>query len=235
VAFKAALLRVLEEAGVAAIDDGARRPVLHAQLFGALEPGDAVLSFNYDVLADHALMQRSPWRWLPAPKDDLTVRGDTEFWHTHTPTGRGGPLPEVYLLKMHGSLNWVIEADGVVLTTPPFDFNRMAIIPPAWSKSIEGGDVFTRIWRDALDFLLSAEVLAIVGYALPKTDMWAQALLRYSSTVRAYGRRPFDTVLVANPDTRAAERLIELIGPAVGYETRVVCLSGLEELASFMA
>jgi len=234
IAFKESLLRVLTDAGIGTRDGPAQPPTYHGQLLGVLSPGDTVISFNYDVLADCALGQRWPRRWSPGPEWNAEIAGEWLYWNACNGTSEAS-THEILLLKMHGSVNWEIHDDRIALTKPEFDPNEMAVIPPAWNKDIKGSRVFTKIWQNAVQLLQSASVLMIVGYALPRTDMWAQTLLRYSSTVRAAEDRPFEHVLVANPDNHAVDRLVGLIGSAIGHETRVMRFEGLRELVGFLA
>jgi hypothetical protein len=234
-AFKDSLLAVLSEAGVAShTDEKAMPPTYNHRLLGCLSRGDGVISFNYDVLADRALAQRFPKRWGYGPTPQDKAQGEVRHWNVHPPEHTQSE-PEIILLKMHGSLNWVLRDGAITLTEPPFSWQEMAVIPPAWSKDIQGNDVFGRIWRSALDRLVSASVLVIVGYSLPRTDMWAQALLRHAAISRASAESPLADVVIANPDDHAIHRLISMMGPAIGPGTRLIQLDSMSELCGFLA
>ena len=65
--FNRALLLLLNEAGVVDGQQGATRaPECHQCLFSSLEPGDAIISFNYDLVADWALRRLGGLAWEPA-------------------------------------------------------------------------------------------------------------------------------------------------------------------------
>jgi hypothetical protein len=76
-----------------------------------LDPGDVVLSFNYDLLIDRALESRGDWA-----KNDgyqLTFHrigrhaGQDGEWREPLPT-----ISRIALLKLHGSLNWLYCRDS---------------------------------------------------------------------------------------------------------------------------
>jgi len=233
--FRHSLLTVLTEAEVSPLPDrDVMPPAYHSRLLGCLSAGDAAISFNYDVMADRALAQRFPrcWRYGPTPQDE--PQGEVELWNVRR-AGEAVSEVKVILLKMHGSVNWLSRDGTIELTAPPFHSEDMLIVPPAWSKDIEHGNIFPRIWRSALERLLSAFVLVIVGYSLPRTDMWAQALLRHAAMRRRTTRTPLGHLIIANPDRDATDGLVSILSPAIGPGTRLIRLDGMAELCDFLA
>jgi len=75
-------------------------------------------------------------------------------------------------------------------------------------------------------------VLAIVGYSLPQTDMWTTALMRACAEERSAQMKH---VLIANPDSEAADRLVGAISPAICKHTRVVVFPSFAALIDFLA
>jgi hypothetical protein len=87
---------------------------------------------------------------------------------------------------MHGSMSW--EAPTKV-AKPSMRMNRgeatanaprnLAVIPPVWNKGVtEDEDVYWSIWEAAAAALRGAEVIAVVGFSMGTTDLYAQSLFR---------------------------------------------------------
>jgi hypothetical protein len=82
----------------------------HRALAAWLEPGDVLISFNYDLLADRALADRGDW-WI---NDGYGLQfhrvgrwsGDSGEWRVPLDTDS-----RIRLLKPHGSLNWLYCRD----------------------------------------------------------------------------------------------------------------------------
>jgi hypothetical protein len=81
-------------------------------------------------------------------------------------------------LKLHGSLNWnetqPHTADGEKTLIDAAD--TPLILPPVFNK-MNSGDV-SSVWREALTILRNAKTITIVGYSLPKTDIYMQYFLK---------------------------------------------------------
>lgn len=93
---------------------------------------------------------------------------------------------EIPYLKLHGSLNWCSR------TTPKQDENisdelRPAnapiqaaetplILPPVFNK-MNSGNV-NSVWQNGLEILREAKHIILVGYSLPKTDIYMQYFLK---------------------------------------------------------
>lgn len=76
---------------------------LHQRLANNLSDGDTVISFNYDLLMDTALM--STRRWSPNLGYGLQFKAIISNGK-YLPAQPGNP-PKITLLKLHGSLNWL--------------------------------------------------------------------------------------------------------------------------------
>lgn len=69
---------------------------LYEKFAERLEPGDMVLTFNYDTILEKTFLRKSiPYRYFPTRYKSVGFAGG-EVLHTN----------EVVLLKMHGSINW---------------------------------------------------------------------------------------------------------------------------------
>ncbi len=235
-AFRAALLEVLTQAGVA---EGplAESPRLHAFLVDCLSPQDFVITFNYDTLIDCALRQNGFDKWHADIGYSGVDEGDFDYWSPVGSPARTGGYRGISLLKMHGSVNWETseypqsKSPYIRLAKPPFDPAKMHIVPPEWNKGVGLEGLLAPIWFKAwLGLAVIASSLVVVGYSLPRTDMWMQALLRDAVLMRL---SPFSDVIIANPDSAATERFMAQISPAVGPATRVVRLNDFEELCRY--
>jgi len=124
------------------------------------------------------------------------VRYDVEYrrytdWAAETPESVTGTVLktsktlsdenlDITILKLHGSLNFPRKKPGA--TNDGEYFNPVAlvddphILPPIFNKvtgrSVEG------IWREALKALRSAKRVTVMGYSLPRTDIYMQYFLK---------------------------------------------------------
>lgn len=87
------------------------------------------------------------------------------------------------------------------------------IVPPTWNKVSHYEQVAT-VWAHAAEALSEAENIVVVGYSLPPTDEF----FRYLYALGTVGNAPLERFLVVDPDSDAASRFSELLGP--GAEQR---------------
>ncbi len=160
---------------------------------------DVIVTFNYDVMLDYAMMYR---------------RVGPDYKLAGKPAPQGG----IPLLKLHGSMNWAnCRACGpqaplqVVPPTPvpagqhvvaidnqarPISFRMVTdvlaktpcaqcgaagvlepfVVPPTWSKRIESQPV-APVWSAAINAIKECAQLVVIGYSLPPTDTFFQYLL----------------------------------------------------------
>jgi len=180
---------------------------LYDRLTRILQPGDRLITFNYDLGVERALHKAGLW---------------------HIKTGYGFPIGEgerspVEVLKLHGSTNWrallfggrtrvgsfmasadslgdrpvlFFKADLEYLGYPDFvdplcsrlntAASQPAMIMPALPKEFYYATTFGQEWKDFWDDLwdnrvasaiANADELVIIGYSLPLTDERARKLL----------------------------------------------------------
>jgi NAD-dependent SIR2 family protein deacetylase len=145
---------------------------------------DAVITFNYDLVLDDALRRIGIEPEYHIPPQFLSAKENT------TPRGTFS------VLKLHGSTNWGVCAkcnDTVVVlpskvTASPAEFRALRcwkchaqkyhplLIPPSWDKS-EYGRIMQSVWKKAVEELISATRICIVGYSMPETDAFFKYLL----------------------------------------------------------
>lgn len=207
----AALSAVLEASTDDAIrsGDGCSK---HQRLVDCLNPHDTVISFNYDCVMDDALRRSGDGKWaarygyaFPRPSRVLDD-GDRHWSHANpAPTS----AETVYLLKLHGSLNWQLPAtqDGEITLKQRLHAQRgtprFTIIPPGWSKQEREEPIFQELWRKAERALRTAKTIAVVGFSFTPTDLHVEAVVRLA--VARSG--PLKTLVVANPSRDDRQRI----------------------------
>jgi hypothetical protein len=164
-----------------------------------LEPGDVILTFNYDPLLELALVAlRAEGRIAWHPKDGYRI-------DLLDPSEGSDPPPRpsnVELLKLHGSMNWL--APWGMPPRPPFHLLRITpdsfrgpgriihrdeggailrpvIVPPRPEKDYQAIGL-TALWDRADEALATSSALTVVGYRIPPTDHAALALLTRAAT-----------------------------------------------------
>ncbi|MFZ5647147.1 MAG: hypothetical protein ACOY30_05945 [Bacillota bacterium] len=197
----------------------------HTALASSLRKGDTVISFNYDLLMDSA-MERNVPDWTPG----------TGYGLKPLTTGKNRDKePPVYLLKPHGSFNWInckTCGNAYVLPTgqtqpagqrpelnrvfgePEDHFLERFIIPPSLKKDVHG-KLMQRIWLKAGEALQKARRIVVIGYSLPATDFLVKRLLYRSLS---QNRCLLEFELVDRKNSRAKNPLMEkyrriLFGP----------------------
>ncbi len=172
---------------------------------------DAVITFNYDLLLEREMISLGlgPEYFLDPQRVEYP---QMQF---------ANPALRLKLLKMHGSTNWILCSsckDKIYARVPneaevayvvgthvcPVCHQttlRPFIVPPTWNKGIEEG--FLRpVWSAALQELISAGRIFIVGYSFPETDQFFKYLLGLALAQN-------DNLLeiwIVNPDRAAHQR-----------------------------
>ena len=93
---------------------------------------------------------------------------------------------EIPYLKLHGSLNWSASKtppqdqpmpDNLIPGSDPFTAqDDPLILPPVFNKL--SSPFIAPVWRRALEILREAKHIIIVGYSLPRTDIYMQYFLK---------------------------------------------------------
>jgi hypothetical protein len=93
---------------------------------------------------------------------------------------------EIPYLKLHGSLNWdkrwptqSSAESGQKIRTGVFPtkvVEQPLILPPVFNKM--NSSAVNGVWKTALEALRHAKNIIIVGYSLPKTDIYMQYFLK---------------------------------------------------------
>jgi hypothetical protein len=177
--------------------------VLHRQFWDALlsneGPRDqtlAVVTLNYDILPERALLRREPpakyvplfyyggfqYNQIVHKMIDVSAPGEKKYVIVHL----GHDVP---LYKLHGSINWAWEPhtqtlkihDDVRAAFRSGDRGVAAIIPPVAEQEMPAK--FARIWTEAEEALGRAERWIVCGYSMPTYDLAVRDLLERSAAL----------------------------------------------------
>jgi hypothetical protein len=176
---------------------------LHRQFWDALlsneGPRDqtlAVVTLNYDILPERALLRREPpakyvplfyyggfqYNQIVHKMIDVSAPGEKKYVIVHL----GHDVP---LYKLHGSINWAWEPhtqtlkihDDVRAAFRSGDRGVAAIIPPVAEQEMPAK--FARIWTEAEEALGRAERWIVCGYSMPTYDLAVRDLLERSAAL----------------------------------------------------
>jgi hypothetical protein len=165
----------------------------------------ALITFNYDLVLERSLWRF--FHHLDNPRSDVHVNscglrycfGENDFSLKGVPheyrLNRGGQLTriengrkanyvwneateaDIPYFKLHGSLNWSQDNPQVRPPThPTMAVEKPLILPPVFNKMSTGA--VNILWKRALEALRTAKHIIIVGYSLPKTDIYMQYFLK---------------------------------------------------------
>jgi hypothetical protein len=226
------------------LDDGpakARTSSVHQRLLKTVKAGDTLITFNYDTVIEEAMPADTPW----TPRDGYGVEasGITHDWAKAWLKKRkiaSTKLSTVQLLKLHGSINWVLYPTGKVRLKPrPYvvrgrkgrpTFDRAAILPPGWHKRVDRNP-YRALWREARLRMEKCSTLTVIGYSLPDTDLIARALFAEVSRMKASREQYLRELHVADINDASKNRIVDLFAPALGAKGIVFRYASAEHLA----
>ncbi|MBI3843529.1 MAG: hypothetical protein HY292_02710 [Planctomycetes bacterium] len=201
----------------------------HLAFVGILRPGDTIITFNYDPLIESALLLGSPKdvHWNPHRGYALEFERVLEGFDQKVVT-EGRPEPNITLLKLHGSMNWmapvgawparpsclrvfsmkdgipVLRGIGFKIWTDPVAHQQLrpVFVPP---RDLKDYDAFglRSLWDTAASMLRQASGLTVIGYSFPETDRTALNLLASNTS---HLRESSSVTFVTHRDRRAGAR-----------------------------
>lgn len=165
----------------------------------------SVLTFNYDTLIECAFQTMRFWDWRHRTTFqwgsilNYTPEGKGGLSYAES-DGTGGPHPSFRLRKLHGSLNWFWspgDATGATVRRArlPGDFmapnpipedemhwiapgrERFIVPPAALKSSYYQNPIVREIWQRSNEALQEAEVITLMGYSVPVTDLSTTGML----------------------------------------------------------
>jgi NAD-dependent SIR2 family protein deacetylase len=144
----------------------------------------AIVTFNYDLIAEQLVAQKFGGFHYGFPS------ADDGFRYFKLRGARNGPP----LLKLHGSLSWAycsncrkvwwnegyfrVEKRYLCPRNPDCNGRlRTLIVPPMWNKEAAARQL-SIAWSRALEELLNAERIVVIGFSFPPLDRAALDLAR---------------------------------------------------------
>lgn len=196
---------------------------LHEMLFRSIQP-NAVISFNYDIIADQTLLKIKKLNWKIKNYRGarfariVDAEGEAAYYEPIYSESMKGAIP---LVKLHGSMHWenLNRGDGYRLSgvaLPDAELNTFKvfevpsvpyIIPPVAAKMEVKNGPLKEYWQSAVDWLYEADAWIIWGYSFPQTDTITQVLFRTALSRHRNAKKP---VYVINPDYAVRQRVIDV-------------------------
>jgi hypothetical protein len=149
-----------------------------------IQPGDHIITFNWDVLNEIMLRNAGKWHWQNGY--GFVVQNMTESQEL-------SPTP---ILKLHGSINWVFRGDHIWLDDQSDNFFHLtpeeqelplgdtayyggAVIAPSYLKRPKTlTPNLNLVWQQAENALRQATQVISIGYSLPDADFYVRDILR---------------------------------------------------------
>jgi hypothetical protein len=217
-----------------------RESKIHKAILERLNPGDTIITFNYDLIIEESFS--SAQLWNPVDGYGIQTSGKTKGWAGRWLEARHyeNKRSKLLLLKLHGSLNWnaYSGAAGIRLKPKPYfvsrkkgetRFENILILAPGWKKAIDVNP-YKSFWREARLRLEKCKTLIILGYSLPETDLLAQSLFGEVVRTRAARRKKFIKQLhLADHEDSVKDRFNNLFTPALGPHGKVFKYYDLDE------
>lgn len=177
----------------------------------------AFISLNYDILIDNALTELHP---------GIDIDYGVEFTNYHRECNWQIPRREcsVFLLKLHGSLNWLYCPTCISLTLTPREREVARLVehtipcaqcgmpmapiitPPTFLKGMKNY-FLNQIMHTSYEVLKNAKRIIFCGYSFPDADLLVRYLLKRLEL--NYDPRPDILVLNSYEGKRQASKVLE--------------------------
>lgn len=203
-----------------------------------------IITFNYDTLLDDILLDYDN---INPNKLYFDRIDEDENQLNQKTTPRQNRFDDPLMLKLHGSVNWLCEAEifkniliqnysdqnvtkkfavncsSMEISTIENSINNLLgegspqdskgqkiplIIPPMPAKPMSSVSLLNFIWTRALEYMLAAKKIYIIGYSAPPNDKFAHALFQEGFG----GKREKTEVVLVNPDLEMLSHYRKIIG-----------------------
>jgi hypothetical protein len=189
---------------------GALRKNLYTKLVTKLEPKDTIITLNYDTVLDGALLSSG---WDPIKGYGLSG-GPQKFKWKMTRPAPSPYLANVKLLKLHGSLNWLVrgryaEVQKVfeakptrVVLSNSLGSNEVAgfirqIIPPIYGKFFQHAH-WQSLWLSAYEAIVDADMIVVIGCSLIESDFHLSGILSRAMREKKVKGKKFSTSILVD-------------------------------------
>ena len=216
------------------------RAYLHHE-FESLQPGDVIVTTNWDSLAERVLLEKG--LWTPADGYGFEVLLETiPAWNE--PSRAIQDTSAITVLKLHGSFGWYVGGrDQLYLSRArflqhlplrqgdqevaykdslepklPSSSDLPAVVYPTYLKRLEYRQI-QRIWSRAVGAPSRADEFQAIGYSLPSSDTAIRVLLNPLRERHECGQV---RIIVTNPDHEALERWRSLLGEGIAVRDRPI-------------
>jgi NAD-dependent SIR2 family protein deacetylase len=209
---------------------------IHRELAKRIQPNDAVISYNYDLVLDNAVMDTKR-------VEEGIYRLNFDQKYENDWKQCDNEPSDILFLKLHGSLNWLkcnrcgallfykgrkavaelsyqimkIKSTTRELNCPLCETRELKplLIPPLLEKELYGEE-FKYPWYLAEKTIVSADRIVVIGYSLPPTDFYSEYMLRKAMSKR-FRRKPI--VQIVDLDTKRVPKRLETV---VGTEIKEI-------------
>lgn len=244
--FKSNLLQAIAIVFHQAISSGNNFPC-HSFLVQCLSKAATIISLNYDCIVDSALKSTAN-KWNPQYGYGISTAEydiiNSHYWIDDS-TKLADKKDTIMLLKLHGSLNWILTKNKKYSATNRLSrHNRVGkikfkqhpyklmgdkhahfeIVPPEWHKALEE-PLYTNIWREAAARIHKAKTIICIGYSFPWTDLHTSSLFRASIN----NKKGLDLLVQVDPDKSARRRAREVFSGGMKEKTRVLTFTSFNE------
>jgi hypothetical protein len=193
-----------------AIEVGASTGNLYSELVRHLESNDSIITLNYDAVLDRALI-RAGW---PPGKGYCLIGGQNKIVPRRSKVPPSAQLADVRLLKLHGSLNWLVRGSyknihqvfdkkpsQVLINKSPSKNEKSGfirqIIPPIYGKFFNHYH-WQSLWSHAYQSIVDAELIVVIGCSLVDTDFHLSGMFGHAIGKRKRDGRPFDYAILVD-------------------------------------
>ncbi len=160
-----------------------------------LEPGDSIVTFNYDLLVEKLATQAGI---------ELSIG----------PNALKKGCTRLY--KLHGSVNWAFDSlrnVGVFDDTIEAERDLAIGMPGRGKAELLDSASFDFAWSAASRAIKNAKTISIIGYSMPMSDNYAKDMILSSLSTGSLDQ--FNLVLGPSSGTQASCRMRSMIQPLV--------------------
>ncbi len=180
--------------------DKSSAPAHYTFVQSKIQPGDSIITFNYDIILDQIVWQlasenRNSIKWHPSTGYGITFKG---YLDQLQPSQKDQLLAletdpsSIHIYKLHGSLGWFLQAPAgelvLYLSGKPergwlaskgYLSGQLLLIPPIPEKDFPF-EPLQEVWEQAEKALNNAEKVYFIGYRFPQIDLRALRLFESS-------------------------------------------------------